>query len=60
MNSYQEENQRLKKQVAMLWSLASVSSDDIIGDLIEMEGEEEVKTNFPDDYAESLKEVDSS
>ena len=39
-------------QTEMLWELLSCTSDDIIGDLISMKGDEEVKANFPEDYAE--------
>ena len=39
-------------QTGMLWELLSCASNDIIGDLISMKGDEEVKANFPEDYAE--------
>ena len=47
---------KLQRQTGMLWELLSRTSDDIIGDLIAMKSEEEVKANFPEDYAEWLQE----
>ena len=52
----EDSNNSHKKQAAMLWELVSASSNDIIGDLIAMHGETEVKAAFPDDYAEHLDE----
>ena len=52
--------QQLQRQTEMLWELLSCSSTDIIGELITMYGDLEVKANFPEEYAEFAKEQQES